>query len=979
MFFIIITGGRAGAGGVWVWVWVNLGGGSIVTNGVNSMGVIGQSVSGGGGIVSNIIYAGTGGSLSFQTSLGANGSSATSYSAASPSPTISIASAATIMTFGANGIGIMAQSVNGGGGISSTYFSGGSITLSPSYIGGQSSNGDGLAVSVTQTGSISTSGPAAMGIVAQSIGGGGGYISLASQSGASVINGSNIVIGGSSSSSGNGGNVVITVNAPITTSGKGSVGIVAQSVGGGGGILATSGISGLTPVTTGGTGNGGAVSVTINAPIIASGAGAYGVVAQSVGGGGGMMINENGVTDYSANAGGNGGAVAVVDNSSITAIGGGALGIYAKSLGGLSDPSITIAHGASVIASGGGSAIVVDGLINSITNNGYIGVANPVSDTAIQIIGAGGTTSIVNNGVLSGAINNQGSSLNFTNSQGAVLYLPGALNLGGGTFTNAGFLQFNPQGSSLVGATTQSGSFTQTGTGTLGVKVNLNAGQADLLEVTPGNTFNLAGNIKPVLLNAGLIAPGIKGPITILENSGGSLVDNQLGVFSTAIVSFDVAKQSNGIQLSATANFAPAGLSNYGGQLGGAIGSYQAAGSSALFQAATAQLVTIPTVGGLDQAYNKLAGSAIAAVPQVTYQAVSRGMGTVSDRLNSWRVGDSFITQTKGIQGLMYGVGVMGLANAPPVPQMAAGNVSFNPASLVADGSLPSAQYRAGDYRAWITPFQDNISTNSLSDTVYGGSFGVESESVDRKYIGGIGFTISQSSYTYSSANMPSTPGSDTNYGAAFYAGAREESAYLSAIAYLGGSNSGFSRQLQGLGFDSTTNVTLHSNVMAARIEAGYNLMPHPEGQYQLQLTPFAAIQPTQIRQNGANEYFNGLGSGFYYGSNINTAVPVYVGAEFSGQVDLGDNQIVRPFLRVSWVGDLMSQSTMNAAYSPGYGVSLYSNGSPSFGNAVLFKGGAKYNWGTNVSAYATINVEQGNASYNYRGIGGSIGAMYAW
>jgi hypothetical protein len=70
---------------------------------------------------------------------------------------------------------------------------------------------------------------------------------------------------------------------------------------------------------------------------------------------------------------------------------------------------------------------------------------------------------------------------------------------------------------------------------------------------------------------------------------------------------------------------------------------------------------------------------------------------------------------------------------------------------------------------------------------------------------------------------------------------------------------------------------------------------------------------------------------------------------------------------------------TMNAGYSQAYGPTLYANGTPSMGNMLIVKGGAKYNWGTKVSAYATIDLEQGNAATSYRGIGGSIGAIYSW
>ena len=166
---------------------------------------------------------------------------------------------------------------------------------------------------------------------------------------------------------------------------------------------------------------------------------------------------------------------------------------------------------------------------------------------------------------------------------------------------------------------------------------------------------------------------------------------------------------------------------------------------------------------------------------------------------------------------------------------------------------------------------------------------------------------------------------------------------------------------------------------MSARLEAGYNLLPTAEGKRTLQVTPFIAIAPTQIRQNGANESFGSFGSGFYYGSNINTAVPVSIGTEISGDMQLGNKEVLRSSLRVSWVHDLMSPSTMAAAYNPGYGPTLYSHGSPSMGNMVVIKGGTQYNLDDRISAYATLSLEQGIGTNNFRGIGGSLGVMYRW
>ena len=429
-------------------------------------------------------------------------------------------------------------------------------------------------------------------------------------------------------------------------------------------------------------------------------------------------------------------------------------------------------------------------------------------------------------------------------------------------------------------------------------------------------------------------------------------------------MSYVASANSSGISLAATANFAPAGMSTYSTQVGNSIGSMQTAGSSPFFGAVTSRLVsTQSTVSQLDQTYTALAGTAISAVPQVNYEAVNRSIANFSDRMNSWRVGDSFIATTKNPRALLTNVQS---ANAPIIPG------SMN-------DELPDSKQKAGDFRTWITPFQAEAFTNTLTDRLYGGSLGLEVDSPDRSLIGGVGLTISQSNYSYSNSPTPSTPGASTNYGASFYVGARNSDAYISAIGYFGGSNTTFNRQLQNLGFNLTTNVNIQSTVIGGRFEAGYNILPNPEGNRQVQLTPFVAFQPVQIRQNGASESFAGYGSGFYYGANTNTALPVFIGAELSGDIDLGNDSRFLPFLRISWVTDTASTGGMSAAYSAVTGPTIYSNGTPSFGTAMIYKAGAKYNLGRKISAYATLDVEQGNSSNNYRGIGGTIGMRYSW
>jgi hypothetical protein len=88
-------------------------------------------------------------------------------------------------------------------------------------------------VTVTQTGDIATSGVAAHGVLAQSIGGGGGYGGNM-DSGIDTFGQMNFGWAQGGGNGGDGDAVSIHTTGKIQTSGSGAIGILAQSIGGGG-------------------------------------------------------------------------------------------------------------------------------------------------------------------------------------------------------------------------------------------------------------------------------------------------------------------------------------------------------------------------------------------------------------------------------------------------------------------------------------------------------------------------------------------------------------------------------------------------------------------------------------------------------------------------------------------------------------------------------------------------------------------------
>lgn len=432
--------------------------GSISTSGTNSYGIFSQSIGGGGGsggeaasitdtyalqLGGNGGGGGNGGAVTvvntgaistlgygstavFTQSIGAGGGNTGSKTGLSAIEDVTLAiggqggaagnggtvnvtyNSGTITTGAEQSSGIFAQSVGGGGG---THFGGiGTLsedaTIHENIVGGvENSSGYGGDVTVSSAANITT-GPttpgslnaASIGIFAQSVGGGGGY------SGSMILGnyekiGAN-VRSSSSSADGNGGAVTVNQSGTITTTGDNSVGIFAQSVGGAGGVMGTldkSSDDSSYVGSFGGQGVAGAVEVYVGGDIQTSGNAAHGIFAQFAGG----TDSADPVADET---------VIVQTSADVIATGAGAHAIHIENMGsGVGDVHLEIGGGA--IINGGGQAtytsaqdgagVYINSSQDSQLNNS--GTIESVSGVAINSLG-GGTLTLTNSGTLSGSI-----------------------------------------------------------------------------------------------------------------------------------------------------------------------------------------------------------------------------------------------------------------------------------------------------------------------------------------------------------------------------------------------------------------------------------------------------------------------------------------------------------------------------------------------------------------------------------------------
>ncbi|WP_233154716.1 autotransporter outer membrane beta-barrel domain-containing protein [Candidimonas nitroreducens] len=396
------SGGAAGNGGPINAYFDGSHDNSLDTLGYGAYGVLLQSIGGGGG------QGGDGSDMAHGDIFvgGSDGGNGGTSGVGGDIRTTGTGSWLSVGTKGADAPAFAAQSIGGGGGVggagnsdsqSKPNSESSQVAVSVGGHGGSGNNGGTVALQLGTN--ASTKGDRSYGFLAQSIGGGGGVGGAGKAS-----NLTSVGLGGRGGAGGDGGNVSLVFNSGsvINTSGAGAHGIVAQSIGGGGGIAGDSSLElGLKPdgwVVTGdeagGRGKGGTVKIDWTGSLQASGANAFGIVAQSIGGGGGIGGGGNGV--YAGSTGhqsgsGQGGAVNVTQHGVIQATGGGSTGVFAQSTGPDGGQAVQVdVYGSVQGGSGNGASVwIADGRDNKLDIHQDGVVKLSASGTGVRYTGKG--------------------------------------------------------------------------------------------------------------------------------------------------------------------------------------------------------------------------------------------------------------------------------------------------------------------------------------------------------------------------------------------------------------------------------------------------------------------------------------------------------------------------------------------------------------------------------------------------------------
>ncbi|WP_051439512.1 autotransporter outer membrane beta-barrel domain-containing protein [Bordetella petrii] len=403
---------------------------------------------------------------------------------------------------------------------------------------GELTGGHGGAVALQSGASIVTYGRGAVGVIAQSVGGGGGIASVSHVSDAGQVS-----LGGGAGTWGDGGAVSVSLaGGEIATHGMGSHGVVAQSIGGGGGIggdLAQAiSVDGASWAGSGArvSGSGGDVAVAVQNQVFTNGANAHGVVAQSIGGGGGLAGSAQGgfagsVSAATDNADNRGGRVAVNIGGTVTASGDGSAGVFAQSAGAdRQGGPVAVTVDGSVIGGtgrGAGAWIASNSTERSSLTIGSAGQLSGMSGTAVRYDGAAGIA-IQNSGLLSGSV--------YCSTPGAcgIDNAPAGKMSGAAVYqasvTNAGQLVVSPQ-ADRFGRLTVAGNYKQAGSGVLIADVDFANMRAASMAVQ--GDAELDGQVA---LSAASLLPGRE--LTLLEVRGAST--GALQARDTPIFDFDL-------------------------------------------------------------------------------------------------------------------------------------------------------------------------------------------------------------------------------------------------------------------------------------------------------------------------------------------------------------------------------------------------------------------------------------------------------
>ncbi len=638
---------------------------SVQTGAAHSPGVLVQSLGAGGGVAGRVFNrASLGGNL--QESVIGDAGSIVYSSNDLP-----------IITLGDISPGVILQSIGGGGGWIGSV--GEDVDMGARMQANSSAEGSNI--SAISNSIVLTRGKHSPAFVAQTIGGGGGYVQLADSVDFGVSDG----LGASLSASTESGDITFLNNGSLRTKGLNSFGVMLQSVAGGGGISGSE--SGQVSLADGNDSSSGDIEFTNLGTIETTGVGAHAVVLQSISGGGGYVFGGTNIDAFPQGEdrpSGRSGDITIRNSGDIFAKGLNAIGVFANTatngafvyqnpdgtigqqIQNISDGDefagqVRVANSGQVVASGvGGIGITkstnlkqshgnlyVENLEGALIQGGPDGAAIQLptdeTETVINkgmiiggplgqdpaIRGIRGNDLVENYSLIAGVINIPGSRTQVINHEGARIEANQIVLDRRSSFINEGLL--SPNGAHRLGEVAIAAKYIQSKSGNYVADLEVPTGDTDYLNLIFASALD--GNIVLVPTKTGQAIPGSFMSNDILD-SGRLPYDSLDFVYpESAVASYELVPGSQpgtSLAFEYDVDFSPAGLDPNSKAVGDAVNEIQLAGSTSLEQRLfTAYAYSLPTVSELNQAYRQVSGEQNIAFSQSILQVTSNFLDTV--------------------------------------------------------------------------------------------------------------------------------------------------------------------------------------------------------------------------------------------------------------------------------------------------------------------------------------------------------------
>jgi outer membrane autotransporter protein len=731
--------------------------------------------------------------------------------------------------------------------------------------GGAGTAGNGGLVTVDMNGNIETYGVAAFGILAQSIGGGGGIAGNVDRE-IGEDSGLNLAFGQGGGNGGDGKKVTVTTTGNINTRGTNATGIFAQSIGGGGGLAGDIGPGIGFAGTVGGSGSAGEVDITHTGNITTYGDNSNGIFAQSAAGGVASKVD-------------------ITLSGDILTRGANSSGIVAQSLGGNGNGNISldILSGSVVGGSGSGAGVSIrDGAANTISNYGTITTLGGIAGRAI--VATTGSETIDNYGTVTGSVDLGAGTNTFNNRPGGLLNAGETVNVGSGnTLTNQGTL--SPGGKGTIQTTTLTGNLVQTNSGTFLADLDPQNGNSDHLLVS--GTAGLAGSVAVNTINAGRATPGTQ-QATILSSANG-VTNSGLGLSSrpSAVIGYELLfPNTTDVAVGTSIDFAPNGLSPNQAAVGKSINAIQRAGGSESFAPIAAQLCSLPEIRSLGSAYDQLGPVSYDNLTLTTFETNRQYTRTFQHRMNAIR--STLYAESRDLQAADSS------AESPLV-------LAFN-GSNASVGDLLSMERRAQEqlkYGLWLQPlgqWGDQNEKEGQQGYKYGmgGIAGGFDYLVSPNLIAGLGI-----GYFNADVDLDQNSGSGRviSFAGSPYATYFTDRFYFEGVLAYARNEYDDSRNMTIGSLQSTANSKHYGNAYSGSLEGGYNLWAQ-EWMFQ----PLASLGYVYLDEEAFDEEGAG-GENLTVDSRQTSDLILEVGLRVSRAFKVDGGSVV-PELKAAWLHD---------------------------------------------------------------------------